>query len=199
MLSILLLSAAPMVHAQPPRMPPPINGTVVALHGDELQLTTVEHGRVEVSLTPEARIIDQVPASLTEVKAGRFIGTTAVEGADGQLVAREIHIFPESMRGVGEGHYPMGPPDTTMTNGNVESVAGHVGVSTRGGQAMTLQVEYKGGQSTIRVPRHVTVTMMRPGTRALLRTGAHVTAFAQTGAGHTLSAGMLIVHAARAD
>ena len=198
-----------MAAAQGPRTPP-ISGTVVALHGQQLEVDTTEAGPVTVTLAAQPRVIEQLPATLAQVRAGRFIGATAVEQTDGQLQATEIHIFPDSMRGTGEGHYPMGAPNTTMTNGNIESVLGNVTVPAHanaaavGGPAvtahqLTLRVDYKGGQSTIEVPRDVTVTMMRAGSRRSLRPGAHVTVIAQPGAGGQLTAGLLIVHERAAD
>lgn len=172
---------------------PPINGTVISLQGQTLQVDTRANGPVTLTLSPQARIIDQEPAALSDVKAGRFIGTTAVQEADGKLHAREIHIFPESMRGAGEGHYPMGPPNTTMTNGNVQAVSGSVAKSASGAGKLTLLISYKGGQSRVQVPPNVTVTMMQPGSRALLGAGANVTVLAQPSA-NGLVADAIIVH-----
>lgn len=195
-----LLCVALGVAAQstPPR-PSLVNGTVVSLQGRMLQIDTAAHGQLAVTLAPQLRVVDQEPGSLADVKAGRFIGTTAVQGKDGRLYAREIHVFPESMRGAGEGHYPMGAPSTTMTNGNVEAVTGSVTQSTGAGAdagagRLVLRISYKGGQSRVEVPPNVAVTMMRIGTRALLRPGASVTVVAQPAAAG-LSADTVIVHA----
>lgn len=170
---------AAIAQPAPRRGGPTLNGTVVSLQGQTLQVDTQAHGQVTLTLAQQLRIIEQEPASLSEVKAGRFIGTTAVQEPDGKLHAREIHIFPQSMRGAGEGHYPMGPPNTTMTNGNVEAVTGSVARSASGGGHLMLRISYKGGQSVVLVPRDVSVTMMRAGDRALLQPGANVTVLAQ--------------------
>ena len=45
------------------------------------------------------------PADLGAIKPGRFVGVTSVEQG-GKRVAREVHVFAESLRGRGEGHYP---------------------------------------------------------------------------------------------
>ncbi len=190
-----LTGCALVALAQPAarRGSPAINGTVTSLQGQTLQVETRANGPITLTLGPQARIIDQEPATLSDVKAGRFIGTTAVQRADGKLHATEIHIFPESMRGAGEGHYSMGPPNTTMTNGNVEAVTGNVAQATSGSGRLTLRISYKGGQSRVEVPPNVTVTLMQTGTRALLQPGASVTVLAQpspTG----LVAGAIIVH-----
>jgi hypothetical protein len=189
--------------AQPPprRAAPPINGTVVALHGQTLQIMSQQQQiQISVALPEQARIIDQEPASLADVKAGEFIGTTAVQEADGKLHAREIHIFPESMRGTGEGHYPMAGPNTTMTNGNIEAVTGSVAAPAGkgSGSALMLNISYKGGQSAVEVPPNVPVTMMSPGSRSLLKPGAMVTVLSQPNSSGTLTAGAVIVHGHRA-
>jgi hypothetical protein len=177
-----LAGCALVVAAQPAprRGGPAITGSVISLQDQTLQVDTRANGPVTLTLGPQANIIDQEPATLADVKAGRFIGTTAVQRADGKLHATEIHIFPESMRGAGEGHYPMGAPNTTMTNGNLEAVTGSVTRSSGGARMLTLQVSYKGGQSSIVVPPNVTVTMMQPGSPALLRPGANVTVLARS-------------------
>lgn len=177
----------------PRRGGPTINGTVISLQGQTLQVDTRANGPVTLTLGPQASIIDQKPAALSDVKAGRFIGTTAVQAADGKLHAREIHIFPESMRGAGEGHYPMGPPNTTMTNGNIKAVSGSVAKAASGSGKLALLISYKGGQSRVEVPANVTVTMMQAGTRALLMPGANVTVLAQPSP-NGLTAGAIIVH-----
>jgi hypothetical protein len=47
-----------------------------------------------------------VKASMSDIKPGMFVGATAMPGADDSLKAVEVHIFPEAMRGTGEGHRP---------------------------------------------------------------------------------------------
>ena len=65
---------------------------------------------------------------------------------DGSQMALEVLIFPEAMRGAGEGHRPWDlMPESTMTNATVadtvQKVEGH-----------TLTLTYKDGQKTIVVP-----------------------------------------------
>lgn len=180
------------------RRVPPVNGTVEALSGHTLLVNTTEHGEISVTLPAATRIVAQRAASLAEVRAGEFIGATAVQGADGKLRATEIHIFPESMRGVGEGHYPMGAAATTMTNGNVEAVTGSVAQSQGAGSGgESLRISYKGGQSQVEVPPGVSVTLMRVADDTALQSGAHITVLLAPGA-HAgeggLTADTVIVH-----
>jgi hypothetical protein len=178
----MVLASAAVAQPGAPLRTPPVSGTTVALSGQTLKVSTPEHGEVSVTLSAQTRIIDQQTASLAQVKAGEFIGTTAVQGADGQLRATEIHIFPESMRGAGEGHYPMGSPSTTMTNGNVEAIAGSVTASAGAAGSERLRISYKGGQSRVEVPSNVSVTRMGAGSRRLLKPGARVTVLLAPGA-----------------
>ena len=195
-----LVGPTQAAQSPPPRQAPPINGTVVSLHGQTLQIQAQEQTQVSVALPAKVRIVDQEPGSLADVKSGQFIGTTAVQEADGKLHAREIHIFPNSMRGTGEGHYPMAGPNTTMTNGNLEAVTGSVAQSAAGaGHGITLNIAYKGGHSTVEVPPNVSVTTMSVGSRSLLKPGANVTVLSRPNASGTLTAGAVIVHGHRAQ
>jgi hypothetical protein len=97
--------------------------TIEKLDGQKLKVKTDDGKELSLTLTADVRIVRSQPATVADVKAGQFIGCTAVEGPDGKLRAKEIHVLPESMRGMGEGHYPWGDtPKTTMTNGNIEHV-----------------------------------------------------------------------------
>ena len=91
------------------------------------------------------------PADLGAIKPGRFVGVTSVEQG-GKRVAREVHVFEESLRGRGEGHYPWdlesGP--NMMTNANVAQVQ-EVGADR------VLRLSYKGGEQTIEVPPNATI------------------------------------------
>lgn len=187
LLGVVAMAIAAAASAQPakpgttPRTPL-INGTVASLSGQTLEVSTIEHGEVAVTLSAQTRVVAQKAVSLAEVKAGEFIGTTAVQGADGKLRATEIHIFPESLRGLGEGHYPMGAPATTMTNGDVEAVAGSVAGTTGAAGGKRLRITYKGGQSQVEVPANVSVTRMSITDATALRPGARITVLPAPGA-----------------
>jgi hypothetical protein len=95
---------------------------------------------LKVALAANAQIAGVVKASLSDIKQGSFVGVTAMPKADGSQSALEVHIFPEAMRGTGEGHYPWDlQPQSTMTNANVEQT-----VSAVDGQTLTLR--YKDGE-----------------------------------------------------
>ena len=165
-----------------------IRGTITSLDGNALHVRANDPGAEKtITLGPKLKVSAVLSSSLAEIKPGSFIGTAAQTQADGSLVAREIHVFPESMRGSGEGHrsFDLGPK-STMTNGTVgQEVVGTTGRS--------LTVKYKGGEKTIVVPPDVPVVTFEPGDRAELIPGAHVIVFAHSEADGALSSEQIAV------
>ena len=160
-----------------------IRGTVVGVEGAILRVTPNGGGQEEpVTLPPTVAVIALVPAKLSDITSGSFIGTAATTQPDGTLVAKEVHIFPESMRGAGEGHrdFDLGPK-STMTNGTV-------GQEVRSTAGNRLTVNYKGGEKSIVVPPDVPVVTFAPGDKAMLVPGAHVQLQVQKGSDGTLTA-----------
>ena len=82
-------------------------GDVVALDGNSLSLRLNTGQALAVTLPADARISGRAPAKLADIAPGAYVGATTTQQADGTLLASEVHIFPASMRGTGEGHYPM--------------------------------------------------------------------------------------------
>jgi uncharacterized protein YqkB len=100
--------------------------------------------------------------------AFNLVGITAMPLPDGTQKAVEVHVFEESLRGTGEGHYPWDlMPNSTMTNGAVAQQVQKV-------EGNTLQVKYKDGEKTIVVPSDAEVVNLVAGGKADLKTGAHV-------------------------
>ncbi|UDL94428.1 DUF5666 domain-containing protein [Lichenihabitans sp. PAMC28606] len=160
-----------------------IRGVVTTLDGNTLRVMPNGGGAEEaIALTPNATVTALVSAKLSDITSGSFIGTAATTQPDGTLVAKEVHIFPEAMRGAGEGHraFDLGPK-STMTNGTVGQE-----VTLTSGQ--TLTVTYKGGEKSIIVPPDAPVVMFAPGDKAMLVPGAHVQLQAQKGGDGTLTA-----------
>jgi hypothetical protein len=168
---VLLTGVAAAADQAPPKLTR-VRATVEQLEGQTLTAKTVAGKELSLSLTPGVKVLRSTPATIADVKPGEFIGCTAVEGDDGKLQAKEIHILPESMRGVGEGHYPWGnAPKTTMTNGNIEQVAGIT-------DGHAIKVSYHGGQSTIDIPPGVPVTSIEVVNRDRLKPGTKINLFA---------------------
>jgi hypothetical protein len=123
--------------------------------------------------------ITKVP--LSSIKKGSYIGTAAMTQSDGTMKALEVHVFPESMRGSGEGFRPWDQgANSTMTNGTV----GDVKVAN----GRTLHVAYKGGEKVIYVPPSTPIVTFEPATSAAVKPGAHVIVFATQGSDNTMTA-----------
>lgn len=155
--------------------------TIDAVDTGSIGLTTRTGQSVTMALTSETVILSIVPIKLEDIKPGSFIGSAAMPLADGTQRALEVHVFPEAMRGTGEGHRPFDlQPSSTMTNGTVGAVTGSVG--------RTLTVTYQDGEKTIVVPPDTPVVTYEPGSRALLVPGAHVIVMGFESTGGQLSA-----------
>ncbi len=176
-----------------------IHGDVVALHGRDLEVKVGAVRVVAVRLADKVRVSGRSASDLAAIEPGVFVGTTAILQPDGTLSAVEVHIFPESMRGTGEGYRPMDAKrGSTMTNATVTSVAAVgardtttnanvAGVAANGaGRRITLK--YQGGQKTVVVGPSVPVVMIEPGDVSMLVPGAHVLVTATKQAGGVLTA-----------
>ena len=142
----------------------------IAPDGAGLAIRTREGKQDVVRLNGETAVTLVVPASLADAKPGAFVGVAALPGEDDELRAMEVHIFPESMRGTGEGFRPFDlAPGSTMTNGSVA-----VRVDSVEGAKLT--VTYKGGQQTIVVDPKAPIVALAPGSRGDLKPGAAVVA-----------------------
>jgi hypothetical protein len=182
--AVTLAVLAPAAWAQTP--PGRLRGTVTSFAGDTLDLAVASGETVRLSVGDKTGVAALVPTSLADIKPGSYIGTAAVPGKGGTLVALEVHVFPEAMRGTGDGHRAWDlQPDSTMTNGAVGDV---VGTTDR-----TLTVTYKGGQQTVQVPDATPIVTFVPGTPDLLTPGAHVIAFFEKAADGSLHALRIVV------
>lgn len=185
LIALALLFTAPAMAADAPAAPPPVapvSGTVTSINATTVVVKGADGKENTFTLAPKVGITKTRAGTVADVKAGQFIGCTAVEGPDGKLRAQEIHIFPEAMRGTGEGHYPWGnQAKTTMTNGNVETLTGVA-------DGQTIKVTYKGGTTTVLIPPSVTVTVIEAAALSDVKVGSMVTVFSTTGADGTKTA-----------
>src|SRR5260221_14418906 len=107
--------------AQQPPTPSRVRGTIEAVDGDTLAVKSRAGEDVKLHMTGDVRIVGITRIALTDIKVGSFIGTTTVPGLDGANNAVEVHVFPEDMRGTGEGSRPYDlKPNSSMTNATVE-------------------------------------------------------------------------------
>jgi hypothetical protein len=169
--AIGLLLAANTASAQ---APPRTRGTITAVNGDTIELKTRQGAVLTVTLEATSKVLGVTHAQLSDIKPNSFIGTATAPQQDGPLRALEVTVFPESMRGTGEGHYDWDlGRSSTMTNGAVGSLVGSKG--------RTMTVTYKGGEKQVFVPADVPVVDIEPGTRALLAPGVRVVVFGPKG------------------
>ena len=81
-------------------------GTVEKLDGDMLTVAGKEGAKQTVALTADAKVYGVENRRFGDIKAGDFVASGGVRGTDGKIHAVELRIFPEAMRGVGEGQRP---------------------------------------------------------------------------------------------
>jgi carboxymethylenebutenolidase len=158
--------AAPAASARPVR----VRGTILTVTPGELTLQTRAGETMSLALAPTLTVSEVYAIAFGDIKPGTFIGSGAIPQADGAQRAIAVMVFPEALRGTGEGHYPFDLlPNSTMTNATVDQV-----IAT--GPDRRLHVRYRGGEQTIVVPPDAPVVTFRPGGRNLLVPGASVAA-----------------------
>jgi hypothetical protein len=129
--------------------------------------------QAKVMLADNALIVAVVKATLAEVREGTFLGSAAIPQADGTQKAVEVHIFPEAMRGTGEGHRPYPPlANGTMTNGTAS------GATVAAVDGSTITVKYTGGEKKIIVSPDAPIVRYEIGGKTDLKPGAHFTVLA---------------------
>src|SRR5712664_1558294 len=181
--AFLLVAVSSVALAQAPANPPVrIRGVVEKLDGNMLTIKARNGQSMTVKLADNFTVMGVSKASVADIGNGKFIGTTTVGERNGALIAEEVHIFPENMRGTGEGHYDWDlRPNSKMTNANVANV-------TSMGKDRVLTVQYKGGEKKILVTPKTVVVSVAPTERSELKPGAPVFIIAQRQADGALAA-----------
>ena len=146
-----------------------VRGTVEAADGPMLTVKSRDgQATYEVKMADNVAVRGVVKASLSDIKKNSFIGITGMPQADGSQKAMEIHIFPESMRGTGEGHRPWDlAPNSTMTNATVAQMVKSV-------QGDEIRLKYKDGEKKIVVAQNTTIVAFVPADKSELRPGAKI-------------------------
>jgi hypothetical protein len=167
-LGLALTVVAPAVSQAQDAPPVRVRGTIERVEGDTFIVKSREGAELKVGLSDKALIVAIVKASLTDIKPSTFVGVTGMPQPDGSQRAVEVHIFPEAMRGTGEGHYPWDlRPQSTMTNGNVER-----SVASADGQVLTLK--FKDAEKKIIVPPDTPIVGYMPGDKNDLKAGVKI-------------------------
>ena len=159
-----------------------VRGTITAFEGNVLSVKSREGQDLKIELAANTTFAYVKALKLEDVKPGTPLGTSAVKGPDGKLIARELHLFsPE--RGIpNEGHRPWDlEPGSTMTNAMVTAVAQAIG-----GRELTLT--YKDGKQRVIVPEGIPVVTAVESDRSLLKPGEYVVVAATLGADGKIAA-----------
>ena len=166
---VALVLAAPSSAQQ--ASPSRVRGTIESVDGDTLAVKSRSGEDVTLHMTGDLRVVGIARIALSDIKIGSFIGTTTVPSPDGSQNAVEVHVFPEAMRGTGEGSRPYDlRPNSTMTNATVQqTVAGNDG--------HTLVIKYKDGEKKVVVAPDTPVVTYVPADRSDLKAGAKIIAF----------------------
>jgi hypothetical protein len=145
-----------------------IRGTVESVDGSVYVIKNRDGAEVKLSVIDPQLYVAIVKATMADIKPGQFVGATGVTQPDGSQKAIEVHIFPESMRGTGEGHYDWDlRPNTKMTNANVEQTVGGV-------DGPVLTVKYKDGEKKVFVTPETQVVTYVVGDKADLKPGIKI-------------------------
>jgi hypothetical protein len=145
-----------------------VRGTIERVEGPVYVVKTRDGAELKVALAEPGLVVALVKASMADIKPGLFVGSTGMPQPDGSQKAIEVHIFPEAMRGTGEGHYPWDlQADSTMTNANVEE-----SVASVDGQTLTLK--YKTGEKKIVVTPQTVIIIYAPGDKNELKAGTKI-------------------------
>ncbi|GAC1496067.1 MAG: hypothetical protein NVS2B1_04040 [Bradyrhizobium sp.] len=171
-LAIVVMVVASSLAAVAQQSPAPsrVRGTIEAVDGQMLTVRSRAGEEVKLRMTDDIRVVGIAKISLSDIKVGSFIGTATVPGPDGGANAIEVHVFPEDMRGTGEGSRPFDlRPNSTMTNATVaETVVGNEG--------HLLTIKYKDGEKKVTVTPDTPVVTYVPAGKSDLRAGAKVIA-----------------------
>jgi hypothetical protein len=148
--------------------PQRVRGSVVSLDGSKLVVHAKDGTDVTVKLADNFAALAVVKSSLADIKEGTFIGTATVTQPDSSLRSQEVVVFPDKMRGTGEGHYPWDlGSKSMMTNATVSN-------AVKGVEGQTVTVTYKGGEKKIDIPADVPVVTIVPGSKDEIKPGAIV-------------------------
>jgi hypothetical protein len=164
LIPMALVSATAFADGTPVR----VRGSVVSLEGTKLVVHAKDGKDIAVNLADNFAALAVVKSSMADIKEGTFIGTATVTQPDSSLRSLEVVVFPDKMRGTGEGHYPWDlGSNSMMTNATVAN-------AVKGVEGQTITVTYKGGEKKIDVPANVPVVTIVPATKEEIKPGAIV-------------------------
>ena len=176
---LMLVTPAMAQEANPPAHR--LAGKIVSIDGAKVTITTAAGTPSTFLLSGDTVITRDQPSSLQAIKAGDFVASAATRGADGKLHSTEVRIFPEAMRGLGEGQRPMSEASKIMTNAAVSEVVAAP-------QGQVLKVKFKGGESELVVDKSVPIIAVVVTDASSLKPGMSVFVMAVAASDGTLTA-----------
>jgi hypothetical protein len=163
--TIAVLLAASIATAQAPQTVR-LRGVIEKVDGNTVMAKSDKGEQLKLNLADKMLVVEIVKASMADIRQGSFIGSGAMPQPDGSQKAIEVHIFPEAMRGTGEGFRPWdGAPNSTMTNGTVGSTVTAV-------EGPVILVKYKDGEKKIIVAPDVPIVRYEIGDISAVKPGA---------------------------
>ena len=186
-LSVLLMVAGAVAAQTPAR----VRGIITAIEGNTLSVKSREGKDLKIEIAPDATFSYMKKLTLADVQPGTPLGTAAVAGPDGKIVALELHLFPAGRPVPSEGHRPWDlEPNSTMTNGMVTAM-----VEAGTGRELTLSYKdgTKEGMQRVVVPANIPIVTSQPGDRSLLVVGEYAFIAATVGADGRMTAQRLQV------
>ncbi|HYS87926.1 MAG TPA: hypothetical protein VEN78_23445 [Bradyrhizobium sp.] len=145
-----------------------IRGTIESVEGPVYVVKNRDGAELKLTVTDNPLFVAISPSTMADIKPGMFVGSAGMMQADGTQKAIEVHIFPESMRGTGEGHYDWDlKPQSKMTNANVEQTVAGV-------DGQMLSVKYKDGEKKLLVTPETVVVTYVPGNKDDLKPGTKI-------------------------
>jgi hypothetical protein len=172
----LLLAMAPTIAqasaSASPRMPVRIRATVEKFDKHLVTVKTDKGDHLTLELTARTGFATVDPRKLADIKTNSYVGLTAIPGTDKKLHANRVFIFPEIMRGAGEGHFPgrQGQGSASI-NATITAIA-----AARDGVTVTLHYKSKAtgkeGWADIDIAQDVPIVAFQPGDASVLKAGA---------------------------
>src|SRR5215475_6979703 len=163
--AVVVAATVPLVQAQDQVR---VRGTIERIEDGLYIVKARNGGELKVRLPDNVMVVSLTKASLADIKQGSYVGVSGMPQPDGSQKALEVHIFPEAMRGTGDGHRGWDlQPSSTMTNGAVDQTS-----ASADGQVLTLK--YKDGEKRILVPQDTPIVLYVPGDKSELKPGASI-------------------------
>jgi hypothetical protein len=172
----LILAMAPTIAqasaSAAPRMPVRIRATVEKFDKHLVTVKTDKGDHLTLELTARTGFATVDPRKLADIKLNAYVGITAIPGTDRKLHATRVFIFPEIMRGSGEGHFP------GREGQGSASINATITAISAAADGATVTVHYKSratgkeGWADINIAPNVPIVAFQPGDASVLKAGA---------------------------